>query len=484
MLKRPVTPDDLAQLRQERENADRRYNEALTALDRALPRFGTPPVPPPKYDEHRITPLNEQWAVLGDATLPPPRGLRSRLAHFVWRLVRPYFERQQAFNSSLVDHLNRNVAAERGVAAAIEALTALQREQAAALASFHVHLIQYLQQVTPYADTKDRELAGSVMAVYDGALNGLTDELLKRWESLSAREARFEARVAAVAALAAEHEDLRGSLALVQQSTLTLKREMERTLAGTVMASSGAAGSSSPAAVAAAAIDSYKYVGFEDRFRGSQAEIAGRLESYVPAFAGARDVLDVGCGRGEFLDLLQQAGVPARGIDLNHEMVEVCTARGLDVVEADLLGYLESLPDRALGGLIAVQVVEHLDPSYLMRSLDVAYHKLRPGSTIILETINPSCWFAFFSSYIRDLTHVRPLHPDTLQYLLTASGFQSVRVEFRAPYPEHEKLQRVPPPAEATSPAGELTEAFNANATRLNALLFTHLDYAAIGVRR
>ena len=484
MLKRPVTPDDLEQLRQERDAADRRYNEALTALDRALPRFGVPPPPPPSYDEHQITPLNEQWAVVGDAALPPPRGLRSRLAHFVWRLVQPYFERQQAFNSRVVDHLNRNLAAERGVVAAIEALSALQREQAATLSAFHVHLIQYLQQVTPYADTKDRQLTGSLMAVYDAALNGLTDELLKRWESMAAREARFEARVAAVAALAADHEDLRASLALVQQSTLTLKREVERTLTGTVTASPGPAGPPSPASAAAAALDSYKYVGFEDRFRGSQADIAQRLESYLPAFAGAHDVLDVGCGRGEFLDVLQQAGVPARGIDLNHEMVEICTARGLDVIESDMLGYLESLPDGALGGLIAVQVVEHLDPSYLMRSLDVAYHKLRPGSTIILETINPACWFAFFSSYIRDVTHVRPLHPDTLQYLLTASGFQSVRVDFRAPYPEHEKLQRVAPPADATSPAGELTEAFNANASRLNALLFTHLDYAAVGVRR
>ena len=80
----------------------------------------------------------------------------------------------------------------------------------------------------------------------------------------------------------------------------------------------------------------------------------------------------------------------------------------------------------SLGGLFAAQVVEHLEPDYLMRFLDAAYHKLRPGSKIVLETINPACWFAFFSSYIRDITHVRPLHPDTLQYFLRASGFQKV----------------------------------------------------------
>ncbi len=89
-------------------------------------------------------------------------------------------------------------------------------------------------------------------------------------------------------------------------------------------------------------------------------------------------------------------------------------ARGLEVAEGDLLSYLQALPDGALGGLIAIQVVEHLDPDYLMRALDVAYHKLRPGARIVLETINPACWFAFFASYVRDLTHVRPLHPETL----------------------------------------------------------------------
>jgi O-antigen chain-terminating methyltransferase len=104
------------------------------------------------------------------------------------------------------------------------------------------------------------------------------------------------------------------------------------------------------------------------------------------------------------------------------------------------------------------------------------YHKLRPGGRIVLETINPACWFAFFSSYIRDLTHVRPIHPDTLAYFLQASGFQRVRVDYRAPYPERDKLQPLP---------GDdaLVETFNRNVALLNALMFTHLDYAAIGER-
>jgi O-antigen chain-terminating methyltransferase len=157
-------------------------------------------------------------------------------------------------------------------------------------------------------------------------------------------------------------------------------------------------------------------------------------------------------------------------------MVEVCRSRGLRVDEGDALSFLRALPDGALGGLLAAQVVEHLEPDYLLALLDVAYAKLRPGSRIVLETINPACWFAFFESYIRDITHVRPLHPDTLSYLLTASGFQEVSVSYRAPYPEHEKLQTVPGD-------DDRSETFNANVERLNRLLFTHLDYAAMGRR-
>ena len=162
-------------------------------------------------------------------------------------------------------------------------------------------------------------------------------------------------------------------------------------------------------------------------------------------------MLDVGCGRREFLELLKARGVGARGLDLNHEMVEVCRARGLDVAEADVVSYLEGLPDASLGGLFAAQVVEHLQPEYLLRFLELAHHKLRPGAPIVLETLNPACWVAFFDSFIRDITHVWPLHPDTLRYLVLASGFTTARLEYRSPVPAHDKLQALAA-ADAASP--------------------------------
>jgi hypothetical protein len=168
----------------------------------------------------------------------------------------------------------------------------------------------------------------------------------------------------------------------------------------------------------------------------------------------------------------------------------ICRSRGLDATSGDALGYLLAQPDGSLGGLFAAQVVEHLEPDYLMRLLETAYHKLRPGSKIVLETVNPACWYAFFSSYIRDVTHVRPLHPDTLRYLLVASGFQRVELRYSAPFPDESKLQPFPTAQPATSgepvpdqPLSEAATVFNDNVVKLNSLLFTYLDYAVIGER-
>ena len=189
----------------------------------------------------------------------------------------------------------------------------------------------------------------------------------------------------------------------------------------------------------------------------------------------------MGCGRGEFLDLLAAKGITARGLDLNHEMVEECRARGLQAVEGDAVTVLESTPDGSLGGLFAAQVVEHLEPSYLLRFLELAYHKLKPGGRIVLETLNPACWVAFFESYIRDITHRWPLHPETLKYLVIASGFASASIEWRSPVPPHDRLQPIRVPVDADALSSDLAEVFNANVEKLNARLFTHMDYAIVG---
>ncbi len=120
--------------------------------------------------------------------------------------------------------------------------------------------------------------------------------------------------------------------------------------------------------------------------------------------------------------------------------------------------------------------------------MDAAFHKLRPGSKIILETINVASWSAFFESYVRDITHTMPLHPETLRYLVTASGFQKVEIAFKSPCAEQNKLESVPAPRpEDSQPVPvslkNLIVAFNENTEKLNALMFTDQDYAIIGER-
>ncbi len=474
----------LRRLDREREEADRRYNDALTALDRALPRPGEWPSPRPTVDNSQLPSINDAWNIAAAAPAAQP-GWRGRLSGFIWRTVAPYLQQQASFNSRLVDHLNRNAAAASEAHRRAEETTARLRDEFSRLAEFHARTIEYLQQMTAYIDTRDRRAAGGAL-VLNASLSGLAENVDKRWESLSVRDERADARARA---LTAGHDELRAILGVVQQSSLTLKREVEKILSvqevqgvQKVQEVQGAQGVQG-AGGAFRALDSYKYVGFEDQFRGSRDVIRARLESYLPFFAGAADVLDIGCGRGEFLELLAGAGVQARGIDLNHEMAELCRSRGLDVTEADAVGYLSTLPDASLGGIFAAQVVEHLQPGYLLQFLELAFHKVRPGGRIVLETLNPACWVAFFDSYIRDITHVWPLHPETLKYLVLASGFTRADLEFRSPVAAHDRLQAVALPDGADTSLADLTETFNANVEKLNSRLFTHLDYAVIGAR-
>lgn len=468
--------DLLNRLAREREDADRRYNEALTELDRALPRVTEIPEPTSTFDRSRLGDLNQSWNLLPSGPPAIDGSLKGRLRGFVWRLVGPPLQAQQHFNATLIDHLNRNATPQEQHTHLMAQLRDALRSHFEAQTHFHALLLQYVQTFTAYIDTRDRSVAADAKVVNAG-LSALTDDWLKRWESLGARERRLFERVAAI-------DELRETAELAQQTSLLLKREVERLLAqGTTPAPAADDGRAAVVDQSSVDLDAFKYVGFEDRFRGSPADIRQRLTGYLPLFKGAGPVLDVGCGRGELLDLLHEHGIPARGIDANASMVEICRERGHTAERADALAYLQAQPERSLAGLIAIQVVEHLEPSYLVKFLDAAFHALQVDAPIVLETINPACWVAFFESYLRDITHRWPLHPDTLSYLVRASGFGQVRVEFRSPVDATDKLQAIGVPSDA--PPGLLAslETINANIEKLNARMFTCQDYATIGWR-
>lgn len=430
----------------ERAEAYRRYNEALTEVDRAIQSLAEWPDAPPAYDEHKLPAINEALGAIADGVPQRPGGFGGAMFDSAWQLIKPVFDRQMAFNAVVVEHLNRNAVAHREAHLALQRALPALRDSFAALVTFESKLVQFLQQITPLADANYREINDAV-------------------------------------------DQLRSITNIAQRTAIAAQRAAGATGATGAAGATGATGAAGGAgAEGATRAFSVAYVGFEDQFRGSEDEIRSRQRDYVQYFTGQSDVLDIGCGRGEFLELLRQQGISGRGLDLNPEMVEVCKARGLDAINGDAVGYLRGVPDSSLGGIIALQVIEHLEPVYLAEMLSLAYDKLRPGGRMVLETINPACWVAFFESFIRDLTHQKPVHPDTLQYLLQANGFSDVEIVYRAPIAEGGKLRRVTPRPEhygdtARDALTELVSSFNSNVDRLNGRLFSYQDFAAIATR-
>ncbi|MFZ0429812.1 MAG: methionine biosynthesis protein MetW [Acidobacteriota bacterium] len=217
----------------------------------------------------------------------------------------------------------------------------------------------------------------------------------------------------------------------------------------------------------------FDYVRFQDKVRGAPGKIRGSMLKYVQHFEHTEPVLDLGCGRGEFLELLREAGVEARGVDGDPRMVAECRQKGLDVVEGDLVRHLEQIEPESLGGIVLTQVVEHLDLPACLHLLTLACLRLRTGGVLLVETPNPASLFTHACSLHLDPTHVRAYHPVFLEFLFQELGLGSVEVLYSNPPEESWLLPR----AGAGSPLQNLNEAFDG----LNRLLYGSQDYAVIG---
>jgi 2-polyprenyl-3-methyl-5-hydroxy-6-metoxy-1,4-benzoquinol methylase len=176
------------------------------------------------------------------------------------------------------------------------------------------------------------------------------------------------------------------------------------------------------------------WAGFAERFRGSEDKIRERQKCYVARFSGASgEVLDIGCGRGEFLEAAQAARLAARGVDQSHESVALCRSKGLDVEHGDMFSYLDSLADGSLGGAYCAQVIEHLPPAAVPHLVKLLSQKLRLGALLAIETPNPECLAIFATHFYLDPTHNRPVPAPLLRFYLESAGFGSVEIERLAP---------------------------------------------------
>jgi O-antigen chain-terminating methyltransferase len=177
------------------------------------------------------------------------------------------------------------------------------------------------------------------------------------------------------------------------------------------------------------------YAAFEERFRGSREEIMGRQQVYLPLLkdaglgTAAAPVIDLGCGRGEWLELLRDNGLAARGVDLNRHFLATCRERGLAAAEGDAVSFLASLPDCSVGAVTGFHIVEHLPLEGLLRLLGEAARVLKPGGVAIFETPNPENLAVGACHFYSDPTHKHPIYPPTLEFLVERQGL--VRVEVR-----------------------------------------------------
>ncbi|MGH9345994.1 MAG: class I SAM-dependent methyltransferase [Vicinamibacterales bacterium] len=205
------------------------------------------------------------------------------------------------------------------------------------------------------------------------------------------------------------------------------------------------------------------YAAFLDTFRHPPPFVEHLFARFADYFASSSPILDVGSGRGEFLEVMRRAGIQAYGVDVNPVLVQRCRAAGLQVVEGDWLAHMSSLQDASLGGIFSAQFVEHMSCDDLVRFLRLAHQKLRPGGRMAIETLNP-CVNTLMEKFFVDPTHEFPLHPDVLRFFVATSGFLDVSVAFYNPPAESSML--------LTVPAGPETETINRNFALLNRLIF------------
>jgi len=298
----------------------------------------------------------------------------------------------------------------------------------------------------------------------------LTDAKDKEWDALGNNHVGmiFKSMEWRVDKLAAEYKDVK----ILMKKFLLLKEKLNQLLSTLEEKKTP-----SPPQVKEflEPLEDWRYAGFENRFRGYEEEIKNQQASLLRYFKKGRKVLDLGCGRGEFLQLLEENGIEAVGIDMNEAMIDICRDKGLNCQKGDLLEKLAENKDSSLGGIFSSQVIEHIPPLSLRRMVELSYFKLAPSSHLVLETINPASVFSLVQIYFLDLSHQKPIHPQALKFLLESSGFEEVEIKYSA-FLEQERLQELPT-------SDEITSTMNQNIDKLNKLLYAPSNYAVIGLK-
>jgi len=399
---------------------------------------------------------------------PRPPGLLNNLIQSLKRLVA----------RSLDWHVREQVEFNRGVMASIEAILEALNENNRALSALAAELSGRVAELK--RETEELKDVRSHWAEWrvDWERKLATNEV-QFLRSVADLQAAFQHRVTLMEAnfrelMKTQHSDFNVALerfALEIQKRLwadleRIRLDYERLIHTELRVVRQRAASIQPAPPAAAApaatlLPAIDWLRFADRFRGTEEYVREKQRLYVPHFQGCQNVLDLGCGRGEFIELLQSAGVPARGIDLDQQSVALCRHKGLEAETADLFTYLAGLADCALDGIFCAQLIEHLPPARLPELVRLASAKLSRGGLLVIETPNPESLAIFATHFYIDPTHERPIPPQLLVFYLEEFGFGQIQVE------------RLSPALESLPSLASLPEDFRAS-------FFGSLDYAVL----
>lgn len=221
----------------------------------------------------------------------------------------------------------------------------------------------------------------------------------------------------------------------------------------------------------------FDYYLFEEYFRGSREEIIKRQTQYLPYFSQASNVLDLGCGRGEFTELMWQENINVVSVDIDDDMVDYCRERGFNVKKMDLITYLQTLDDNSVEGIFLGQVIEHMKPEDMINMVKLAYRKLKPNCWLIAETPNPRSLSIFAQSFYLDLSHNKPIHPFTAQFIWESEGFREVEIKYFSPNNPVVQL----PPLSIPTMDPETLDRFNTGLKHWNEVVFGNQDYFVAG---
>lgn len=261
----------------------------------------------------------------------------------------------------------------------------------------------------------------------------------------------------------------------MQRSIIKLKKLESSAINQTVTEIKGNSQEKTPVSAASVSGDSYTsidYFDFENHFRGSREIIKERQAQYLPYFTECKKVVDIGCGRGEFLELLKDNGIGAVGVDTYDEFAEYCKEKGLEAVCDDGSHYLKHA--ESTDGIFVGQVVEHLKVEQIVELCTTAYEKLEKGKYLIIETPNPTSLAIYTHAFYVDPSHVKPVHPLTMEYFLQKAGFSEIKIV----YTQCSKLDIEIPQLHGENI--ENLEAFNQAMQTVSETLFGSQDYAII----